>query len=155
MKCPECNGEGKKRWKRGESLSHEGGSVTECPLCNGTGQLPRPVQPEGIPWDLVNQEVEEAVRRIHKSRFINVRQIVDHMQGNEADYPQIHEQNQWKPRITNRRILLARVNISIKKLGWPTWNDGNSPVSGRTFIIPWVPEDPYIVRAKEAAAKTA
>jgi hypothetical protein len=35
--CTFCDGTGQKRWKHRESEHHSSGSVTECPICNGTG----------------------------------------------------------------------------------------------------------------------
>lgn len=116
-------------------------------------------EPAPLPWDDIRDEVKTAALRIARSRFISVKEIVDHIMGNEKDYPAIKKPREWKPtkKAVTYRALFTRVNIAISGnapkgitgLMWEPWNSGRATnKNGAIFIIPGIPEDPLITEAR-------
>jgi hypothetical protein len=103
---------------------------------------------EPIPWITIQREVVRAIRLYNEgSRFVNCRRMAIAIQQatdkNSKAYP--HFQH-----VTPKTAQL-RVTTSLKKLGWTRWN---RKASGRpaVYLVPWVSEDPVIVRIQEGRA---
>jgi hypothetical protein len=116
-------------------------------------------EPAPLPWDDIRDEVKTAALKIARSRFISVKEIVDHIMGNSKDYPAINKPGEWKPskKGVTYRALFTRVNIAISGnvpkriagLMWEPWNSGRATnKNGAIFIIPGIPEDPLITEAR-------
>lgn len=107
--------------------------------------------PEPLPWDKICPEVIDAAKAIGSPRFINIADIANHIQDNPGSYPFILDPSEWHPHEpVTPRALIVRINDAINRMGWKPWNNGKAKSTGRIFILPWVPEDPAVVAARES-----
>ena len=107
-----------------------------------------------IPWKKVEKEVTLATKRLTKTRFVNVKDIAREIMNNPSKYPEITQVSKWHPhaRVTDRAIRM-RVIVAVKNMKWVAWNGGKARATGRVFLVPWVPEDPVVVRIREGRAR--
>ena len=108
---------------------------------------------EPIPWSIVEKEIVKATRRLPCTRFVNVKDIAREIMGNPGKYPATTGASKWHPgnRVTDRTIRM-QVIVALKNMQWVAWNGGKARATGRVFLVPWVPEDPVIVRIREGRA---
>ena len=107
-----------------------------------------------ISWDKVEAEVTRATKRLPKTRFVNVKDIAREIMNNPDKDPITTDTSQWHPhtRVTDRAIRM-RVFVAVKNMRWVAWNGGKARATGRVFLVPWVPEDPVVVRIREGRAR--
>ena len=81
-----------------------------------------------LPWNRINKEVTASAKRITKTQFVSTKKLADYVRDQPEEYPLLNE-NTYK-------CTIARITMSMKKMGWVSWSSEKMGGKQKVFMIP-------------------